>query len=384
MSTATESNPLIILGSGMAAYQLALELRNRQTDLPLLLITRDSGHFYSKPLLSTALAKKQEAEQLIIADPAEQAEKLGIQIITFAEVQSIDREAQVVHLDEQSYSYSRLVLALGAEPYYLPAPPGALHTINDLDDYFVFRQDLAGKQRVAVIGGGLVGVEMAQDLLTAGYEVTLVSRSRSLLPGLLPPPVAEPLEQALIDKGLTLLKEESFKLIDGQPGSWHLELESGLLLEAEVVISALGLRPRTQLAEQAGLDVNRGIRVNRQLQTSDPAIYALGDCAEIDGQNLMYVQPLMASARTLADHLTGKEAQLELPALPVLVKTSSCPVVAAPPPEKAEGQWEYEQSEQAVEGRFLSPEGQLLGFALAGQAVRRKVQLVKEMPPLLG
>jgi|AntRauTorcE11897_2_1112592.scaffolds.fasta_scaffold03716_4 rubredoxin-NAD+ reductase len=383
MSTATETKPLIILGSGMAGYQLAMEIRTRQPRLPLLLITQDAGHFYSKPLLSTALAKSQAPEQLSIASPRDQAEALGIQIITHAKVDRIDSNRKQVHLDDQDYAYSKLILALGAEPQHLPAPPEALFSINDLEDYEVFRRELEGKKKVLVMGGGLVGVEMAQDLLSSGFEVTLVSRSKHLLPSLLPPEVAQPLETALVDKGLNLLTQESFKLIDGRPGDWQVELESGLLLETELIISALGLQPRTQLAAEAGLETRRGICVNRQLQTSDPDIYALGDCAEIAGHNLMYVQPLMASARTLAAHLTGEEVQLELPPLPVLVKTPSCPVVAAPPPESAEGEWTFDLQEGAAEGQFRSPEGQLLGFALSGKAVRRKVQLVKEMPPLI-
>lgn len=384
MSTATETKPLIILGSGMAGYQLAMEIRTRQPRLPLLLITQDAGHFYSKPLLSTALSKNQTPDQLSIASPKDQAEALGIQIIAHAQVNKIDPASQQVHLQDQSYSYSKLVLALGAEPQNLPAPEGALFSINDLEDYAAFRQELEGKKNILVIGGGLVGVEMAQDLLSAGFTVTLVSRSQHLLPNLLPPQVAEPLEAALIEKGLTLVTEESFKLIDGQPGDWQVEMESGLLLEAELVISALGLQPRTRLATEAGLEINRGIVVNRQLQTSNPDIYALGDCAEIQGLNLMYVQPLMASARTLAAHLTGEEVQLELPPLPILVKTPSCPVVAAPPPPAAEGEWSFEIQPDAAEAQFRSADGQLLGFALSGKAVRRKVQLVKEMPPLIG
>lgn len=384
MSTATETLPLIIIGAGMAGYQLAMELRTQQPQLPLLLITQDAGHFYSKPLLSTALAKNQTAEQLSIASPEDQAEALGIQIITYAQVQKIDPSKQQVHLDGQSYSYSKLVLALGAEPWVFPAPEGGLHSLNDLEDYFAFRQELEGKKQVLVLGGGLVGVEMAQDLLTAGYEVTLVARSQQLLPQLVPAEVAAPLEAALQEKGLRLLMQESVKLVDGQPGAWQVELESGQLLEAELVISALGLKPRTQLAQQAGLEVNRGICVNRQLQTSDPNIYALGDCAEILGHNLMYVQPLMASARTLAAHLSGQDQQLELPSLPVLVKTSCCPLVAAPPPADAQGEWHFDLEADAAEGQFRDSQGRLLGFALSGKAVRRKVQLVKEMPPLIG
>ncbi len=383
MSTAKQGQPLIIIGSGMAGYQLAIEVRRTQPQLPILMITGDSGHFYSKPLLSTALAKRQEPEQLIIANPEEQAAKLGIRLMTWSQVTRIDPQARQVQVEGKDLTYSNLVLALGAQPIEVPAPPGALHSVNDLDAYFNLRQELAGKKKLVVLGGGLVGVEMVQDLLTAGFDVSLVTRSRHLLPSLLPPPVAQLLEQALVAKGLKHYPEESFKLIDGQPGDWYLEMESGRLLTAEVALSALGLQPRIELARQAGLQVNRGIQVNRQLQTSDPHIYALGDCAEIEGLNLMYVQPLMASAKLLARQLLGEAVALQLPALPVLVKTSSCPVVAAPPLAGALGEWHCDLEPTGAEGRFLSPEGELLGFALAGTAVKRKVQLAKAMPPLL-
>ncbi|SFX37954.1 FAD-dependent oxidoreductase [Marinospirillum alkaliphilum] len=384
----TPAASLVILGSGMAGYQLATELRRLGDDRPILMLTQDGGEAYSKPLLSTALAKKQQPEQLIQATAHEQAKRLQIEIRHHRQVQAIDREQHTLLTEQGLIRYDQLVLATGAEALAprltTPSPEGALLSINDLDDYRRFRQQLTADTPVVVLGGGLVGVEMTQDLLNAGHSVSLLARSANLLPGLVPAAVAAPLQWALQQQGLKQYLNTSATSISGQPGQWQVNTDQHQTLDAGLIISATGLRPRIQLAQQAGLDCGRGIRVNRQLQTSDPDIHALGDCAEIDGLNLMYVQPLMASARMLASLLHGDDtAHLSLEALPVLVKTSRCPVVAATPPAGSRGEWQFSGDEEGMEGQFLDAQGQLLGFALSGKAVRQKARLTRLLPPLL-
>ncbi|MBE0507687.1 MAG: FAD-dependent oxidoreductase [Marinospirillum sp.] len=392
MPSVQQDAPLIIVGSGMAGYQLVTELRKLGDMRPIHLLTQDGGEVYSKPLLSTALAKKLSPEQLVSASAEQQAEKLQLQIHTLTQVTGLDTNRHELQLGSQTLSYAQLVLATGAEallpPLSLPAPDGALLTINDLDDYRRFRQQLQ-QQPITLLGGGLVGVEMAQDLLNAGYPVTLIARGEHLLQGLIPPPAAKLLETALQQQGLILHKNTSITRITGSAGHWQLYTDQQQTLQASLILAATGLRPRIKLAADAGITTGRGICVNRQLQTSASNVYALGDCAEINGQNLMYVQPLMASARVLAAVLHGdNNAHLQLDALPVLIKTTRCPVVAAPPPQGCRGEWCYEIEEDSVLAEFYGQraEGetdQLLGFALAGKAVRQKARLTREMPPLL-
>jgi rubredoxin-NAD+ reductase len=393
MPSAQQDAPLVIVGSGMAGYQLVIELRKLGDQRPIHLLTRDGGEVYSKPLLSTALAKKLSPEQLISASAEQQAEKLQLHIHPHTQVTGLDTDRHELQLGKQTLSYAQLVLATGAEallpPLDPPAPEGALLTINDLDDYRRFRQQLQ-HQPVTLFGGGLVGVEMAQDLLNAGYSVTLIARGEHLLQGLIPPPAAELLETALQQQGLILHKNTSITKISGAPGQWQLFTDQQQMLPASLIVAATGLRPRTELATAAGITTGRGICVNRQLQTSAADVYALGDCAEIDGQNLMYVQPLMAAARVLAAVLHGDtHARLQLDALPVLIKTTRCPVVTAPPPQGCKGEWSYEIEEDSVLAEFYGQlaagtADQLLGFALAGKAVRQKARLTRELPPLLG
>lgn len=383
--------PLVILGSGMAGYQLATELRRLGDNRPITLVTESSGEFYSKPLLSTALAKGQEPEQLVSANAEQQAEKLQLTILPFTRVTAIQPHKKYIITAEQTLEYQSLVIATGARPN-LPSIPipetnketKVLYTVNSLEDYRQLRQQLDTKNKTLVIGGGLIGVEMAQDLLAANFDVTLIARSGSLLDELIPGEAAELLENKLKEQGLQLYKNTSATRVTEQNNNWQVHTDQQLVLNANTIICATGLHPRIRIAKEAGIATNKGIQVDKQLKTNLTDIYALGDCAEINGLNLMYVQPMMASARILAAYLAGNTtAKLSLEALPILIKTPSCPVVAAPPAVTAEGQWYYEKEADSVLAEFKSSTGQLLGFALVGKAVRQKTRLTKALPPLI-
>ena len=163
----------------------------------------------------------------------------------------------------------------------------------------------------------------------------------------------------------------------------QLELADGTRFAADAVLSAIGLRPRTALAQRAGLRVERGIVTDRLLQTSADHIYALGDCAEVEGLSLPFVMPIMQAARALAKTLTGTATPVVYPAMPVVVKTPAMPAVVCPPPA-VPGAWEVREDADGIEARFEDLNGKLLGFALLGSATTRRQALTKLAPPLLG
>ncbi|MDH1158052.1 FAD-dependent oxidoreductase, partial [Pseudomonas otitidis] len=160
-------------------------------------------------------------------------------------------------------------------------------------------------------------------------------------------------------------------------------LSDGTHLSCDLVVSAVGLRPRTALAAAAGLDVNRGVVVDRELRTSHANIYALGDCAEVDGINLLYVMPLMASARALAQTLAGTPTAVSYGPMPVTVKTPACPLVVSPPPRGLDGEWTVEGAGADIKALCRDASGHLLGYALTGAAVQEKLALNRELPPVL-
>ena len=156
-------------------------------------------------------------------------------------------------------------------------------------------------------------------------------------------------------------------------------LDNGEVIEADVVLSAIGLRPRTQLAQAAGIPVGRGIQADRLLQTGTANVCAIGDCVEIEGLNLPYVQPLMAQARALAATLTGTPTAVAYPAMPVMVKTPAHPVAVLPPRIGALGGWKVECSSAGVCALHTDAAGRLQGFVLTGSETGRRNALVREL-----
>jgi len=377
---------IVIIGTGLAGYNLAREIRKHDKDVALTLITQDDGAFYSKPMLSNALAKGKRADELAMADAQKMQHDLAATIHTNTHVEHIDTQNKTVIIDQQqSIAYDRLVLAVGATPIKLPINGNAgsdVMTVNNLDDYRLFRERIAGKKTVAIIGPGLIGCEFANDLIDAGYDVHVIGPDDTPLGRLLPKDTGLALQQALQDKGVHWHLQTTVQQLDHDSDGYAITLANNTTLHADRVLSAIGLRADVTLAQAAGLQCERGIVVNRQLQTSEADIYALGDCAQVDGWVLPFVLPLMQCVRALALTLTGTPTDVTYPAMPVVVKTPAYPLVVAPRPMNAEGEWQIEQTATGSKALFRSGD-QMIGFALGGDAVSEKQQLGKLLPDLI-
>ncbi len=378
--------PIVIVGSGLAGYTLARELRKLDPVTPLLILSRDEASFYSKPMLSNALASGKSAAQIASASAEQMASQLGAQIRADTEVDAIDTARRTLQAGGAAIGYSKLVLALGADPIALPLAGDAVNEVmrvNDLAAYARFRAAIEGKKTVLLLGAGLIGCEFANDLAAAGYCVRVIDPAPRPLGRLLPEVAAERLQLALAALGVDWHLGTTARAVSRGAAGLLVDLADGTVLAADAVLSAVGLRPRTQLAERAGLTVNRGIVTDRLLQTSAADVYALGDCAEVDGQTLPYVLPLMQAARALAKTLAGAATPVAYPAMPVVVKTPAMPVVVCPPPALP-GSWKLIQDTNGIEARFEDESGKLLGFALMGAATAHKQGLTKLLPPVLG
>ncbi|MFY0989023.1 FAD-dependent oxidoreductase [Halomonas sp. C05BenzN] len=385
------SAPLTIIGSGMAGIGLLRQLRARDTERPVTLITADSGDDYSKPLLSTGFAKRLPPQRLAAGSALELADRLGAVVRTHTRVEAIDLEARTLAIGAERLPWSELVLATGAAPavpFRVPkAVSGRVFSVNDLDDYRLFHaalEALGRPARVAIIGVGLVGCEFANDLAAGGHDVSLVAPESAPLPRLLPEPLGRALGDAFEAAGMTLHLGRSLAGLEPSGSRVGVALSDGSRLEADLVLVATGLRPRTELAEAAGLEVSHaGILTDRLLATSAPGVFALGDAACVDGVNAMYVQPLQASAKALAGTLAGTPTPVSYGAWPVLVKTPLLPVVALPP-TRGVACWRIEGEGGDLAAFAEAEDGRLIGFALTGACVRRKVELARAAPPLLG
>lgn len=382
-----DDHPIIIIGSGLAGYNVAREFRKLNSDTELIIIADDAADFYSKPLLSNALAKNKLAHELTMANAEKMADDLNAKILKHTCVEKIDAENNCIHTQcNKTLKYRHLVLALGGAAIELPIDGNAtdkILSVNHLSDYATFRKAITDKSHIAIIGAGLIGCEFANDLALADYDVTVIDLSDLPLNNLLPPEAGEYLKKALSKQGVKWQLGTSTQHIHYDNTLFKIELADGTQLEADAVLSAVGLKPNTKIAEEAGIHINKGIKVNQQLQTNHSNIFALGDCAEIEGLLLPYVMPLMNSARAIAKSLNGELTKVNFPAMPVMLKTPSCTVIASPAARHIKGKWIVEQDDDGVHASYLDQDGVLQGFALVGKAVVDKQRLVKELPAVL-
>ena len=230
----------------------------------------------------------------------------------------------------------------------------------------------------------LIGCEFANDMTAGGYECEIVAPCDQVFPTLLPESAANAVQAGLEGIGVKFHLGPLVSRIERDGDGVVATLDNGDEIRADVVVSAIGLRPRTQLAGDAGIKVNHGIVADRHLKTSADDVYTLGDCAEVEGRVLLYVLPLMASARALAKTLTGTPTEVSYGVMPVTVKTPACPVVVSPPPGgDASGRWMVEQEGNDVQAEYRNEAGDLLGYALTGAKVANKVALNKELPAIM-
>lgn len=377
---------IVIIGSGLAGYTVIRELRKLDKAIPITLLTREPGYFYSKPMLSTALASKKTAEQLLSTNAEGMAAQLDINIIAGADVSAINTALQTIETSQGTISYGKLVLGLGADQIRLPLLGNAADeviTVNDLEEYAHFRQAIEGKKRIVILGAGLIGCEFANDLVLGSYEVDVIDLAPQALGRLLPESAAQALQLKLSEAGVRWHFTTTVQSVDRHGDSLSITLANGSVITSDVFLSAVGLRPRLDLAKAAGIATAVGITVDRQLETSAKNVYAIGDCAEVEGLVLPYVMPIMQAARALAPNLLGQEVALNYPAMPVMVKTPALPTIVSPPAKGAQGEWNITSVEGGLEARFESSDGKLLGFALLGSATAQRGALTKELPAIL-
>ena len=382
-ASATDHTGVVIIGSGLAGYTLAREFRKRDKTTALTILSRDHAGFYSKPMLSNALASDKTAATLVMKTAEKMAAELNATVRAETQIQHINTAGKSITLTGgEVMAYRDLVLALGADTLRIGmAGDGAeaVLWVNDLDDYARFAQQLEGVKTVAVLGAGLIGCEFANDMLHRGIQSTVIDLTDRPLSRLLPAEASAFLRRNLEAAGVQFRFNVAVHQVNKTATGFDVELTDDSHIQADLVLSAIGLRPRTELADAAGIQVNRGVMVSRHLTTSNAHVHALGDCAEVAGHVLPYVMPLMQQARALAATLTGTPTQVVYPAMPVMVKTPACPTVVCSPAPQLEGTWQVTTSADACDARFVAADGSLLGFALMGAATAQKQLLSSQV-----
>jgi rubredoxin---NAD+ reductase len=384
------NSPIVIIGSGLAGYMLAKEFRKVDPNHPLVIITASDGTFYSKPLLSTSLTAKREIAKIAIADAATMAKQLNADIQVATTITHIDPQEKRIDSLSGSFEYKKLILATGStviQPSLLGNAVKDILSVNDLEDYARFCEVITGQKKIAILGSGLVGCEFANDLLNAGYKVHVIDPASYPLQRLLPEKIGRLLENMLGKVGLQWHFGKLVSEMSHLNKGYRLVLSHQEILEVDAVMSAIGLRPNIELAITSGIKTNYGILVDRYLQTNLPDIYALGDCAEVSGLVLFFVAPLLQCAKALAQVLLGNQTEVVYPVMPIVLKTSLCPVVIVAPPRNINGEWQVEGEGKDLRALYKNQADNIYGFALTGKMVIEKnkwIEKVQQEPFLSG
>ena len=320
---------VVIVGAGAAGWQMAGILRERDANVPITLVTSCSGDVYDKPILSVAMAKAISLAALVKETGRQAADRLNVRLMSETHAISVCAGTNALRTTKGTVKYKSLVLAHGAAPRADPALPADLcWTVNDLRCYAKFREavDAPGNaRRIVVVGAGLVGCELANDLALAGHAVVLLDVADRPLANLLPAQSSQELLDAWAPLAIEFVGNTRVKQVKKTDAGMTVETDSALLLNADHVLAATGLQTPSRLAQSAGLDWNNGISVSADaLRTSARNIFALGDCISIDGRAMRFIEPIARQAQVIAAHLTGCAAPTYAHVRPVVrIKTGS-------------------------------------------------------------
>ncbi len=333
---------IVIVGGGHAGWAIVEAVRQRDATVPITLVSACAADRYDKPLLSVALAKGLGLERIVSERGVDTARRLGVRLMAHTHAVRIGTRARQLTTTRGTLAYSELVLAHGAE-VTLPQPLSAEHCwrINHLDAYVRFRAALEsaavpGPRHVAVVGAGLVGCELANDLALAGHQVTLLDTHDQPLARWAAQGAGPQMLAAWRDLPITFLPQTRVAALASQGGHKVLTLDDGRVVVADHVVAATGLASPHRLAASAGLQWRQGIAVDPQtLATSNPHIHALGDCITMEGEACHYIAPIARQAATIAAKLVARRLGADLEACPlpyepppalVRVKTTTCPM----------------------------------------------------------
>lgn len=344
MSVENLSTPsgIIIIGAGLAGWHVIDAIRAKDKDIPITLITADNGDRYHKPMLTMAISQQKSAADLVRASGKEAAEGAQVTLLANTNVTDIDSANQTLQLisalrsdpvytNYATISYDKLVLAMGAHPIFPKSlPQDLVWHVNHIERFGQLQEQLAtGSQHVAIVGAGMVGTEIAEDLLKAGHKVTLIDLNDAPLAQMLPAKATARIAKAIESQGIQFLGGCQVSGVarnsDGKLQVSYAPLASIVQntdteateateqpepLIVDHVIASTGLLVDDKLPIAAGIEFNArtGIVVDAStLRTESANIYAIGDCMSIDGVACRYVAPLRAQAATIADDILGDE-----------------------------------------------------------------------------
>ena len=356
---------VVVVGGGHAGWAVAEALRAIDCDTPITLISACAADRYHKPELSVAMSRGLEAAGLVRETGAEAAARLGVRLLSHTFVTGFSPTIHQVRSTRGTLSYTHLVLAQGARPALPEAlDPALCWRVNHLSGWAGMQRRLSGGPReVLVVGAGMIGCEIAEDLARAGHRVTLLDSRPQPLAGLLPEMASERLRDALTGLGVRFVGSVmTASTCATEMGRKQLHTTGGQQFEADEIIAATGLVTEPRLAKAAGLAFDNGIVVDPDtLQTSALGVHALGDCISLAGTPCRFIEPIAHQAEVIAHAIAGRPHAGYTHAAPVIrLKTRALPIVIHGQPD-CDSEWRVVEDDrnwlrmqQWHEGRIIA------------------------------
>jgi nitrite reductase (NADH) large subunit len=366
------SKHLIVVGSGMAGGKLIEEVLARNAGWSITVVGDEPVGNYNRIKLLYKLLRD-EVEEFFLNDEAwYQAQ--GVNAVLGVRAERIDAAAKTVHLaDGRALAYDACVVATGSLPF-VPSVPGielpGVGVLRNVADVGTVLERLEGKTEVMVVGGGLLGLELALILKAMGKRVTVSHLMQTLMETQLTPEAGRTLQRTLEGKGFTFLTGTYItELLGSSAGVEEAVFKDGRRVKTEVVLYSTGIKPDTRLAKASGLAVNKGVVVDAQLRTSDPSVFAVGECLEFDGRTWGLVAPAYEQARIAAAVLCGEDVGYAPGNLPPTRLKSDIPVIAMGLLEPAEGDQVvgFSDPRGLVFKQLIVRDEKLVGAALIGE-----------------
>lgn len=327
---------LVLIGNGLAGMRCLEDLLDMAPDrYEVTVIGEEPWGNYNRIMLSPVLSGEKTIEDIMLHPPKWYDDK-GINFIAGDKAVKIDRPRKVVYTEKgQAVDYDRLILATGSAPFIPPVQgvdlKGVL-TFRDIYDVNTMIEYCGSKTNAVVIGGGLLGLEAAYGLKQRGMNVTVLHLMDRIMERQLDGRASQLLRHSIEQKGIQIITEANTEALIGDENGHvkQIRLKDGTVLDADLVVFAVGIRPNIALAQSAGLRCNRGVLVNDTMQTFDPSIYAVGECIEHRGQTFGLVEPLWGQAFICATHLAEHGSlTFKAPTVPTQLKVSGVDVFSA-------------------------------------------------------
>lgn len=331
-----EKMKLVLVGNGLAGMRCLEDLLDMAPDrYDVTVIGEEPWGNYNRIMLSPVLSGDKTIDDIMLHPHAWYSDK-NIRFIAGDAAVRIDRPRKQVYTEKGlMVDYDRLILATGSKPFIPPVNGANLDGVISFRDIYDVNKMLdycKAKQNAVVIGGGLLGLEAAYGLKQRGMNVTVLHLMNRIMERQLDAKASQMLRHSIEQKGISIITEANTEalLADDHGHVKQVRLKDGTLLDADLVVFAVGIRPNMALAQSAGLRCNRGVLVNDTMQTYDPSIYAVGECIEHRNQTFGLVEPLWGQAFICASHLAEHGSlTFKAPIVPTQLKVSGCDVFSA-------------------------------------------------------